>query len=71
MVGSCSVKALTESAASPNVTAADNLVENYPGFVTMTGSELGDRLVEQAMAQGAEFELDKYYFFSAGNFCAP
>ncbi len=34
-------------------------VENYPGFVTMTGSELGDRLVEQAMAQGAEFELDK------------
>lgn len=34
-------------------------VENYPGFVTMTGSELGDRLVEQAMAQGAEFELDR------------
>lgn len=34
-------------------------VENYPGFVTMTGSELGDRLMDQAMAQGAELELDK------------
>ena len=33
-------------------------VENYPGFVTMTGSELGDRLMEQVMAQGAELELD-------------
>ncbi len=33
-------------------------VENYPGFVTMTGSELGDRLIEQVMAQGAELELD-------------
>lgn len=33
-------------------------VENYPGFITMTGSELGDKLIDQAMAQGAELELD-------------
>lgn len=33
-------------------------VENYPGFVTMTGSELGDRLIDQVMTQGAELELD-------------
>lgn len=33
-------------------------VENYPGFVTMTGSELGDKLIDQTMTQGAELELD-------------
>lgn len=33
-------------------------VENYPGFVSMSGSELGDRLMEQVMAQGADLELD-------------
>lgn len=33
-------------------------VENYPGFITMTGSELGDKLIDQAMTQGAELELD-------------
>lgn len=33
-------------------------VENYPGFITMTGSELGERLVDQAMAQGADLEVD-------------
>ena len=33
-------------------------VENYPGFVTMTGSELGDKLIDQVMTQGAELELD-------------
>lgn len=33
-------------------------VENYPGFVEASGSELGDKFLEQAMAQGAEIELD-------------
>ena len=33
-------------------------VENYPGFVSMSGSELGEKLLEQALAQGAEIELD-------------
>ncbi len=33
-------------------------VENYPGFVEASGSELGERFLEQALAQGAEIELD-------------
>ena len=34
-------------------------VENFPGFVSVTGAELGDKLLEQAMEQGAEAELDE------------
>ena len=34
-------------------------VENFPGFVSISGTELGDRLLEQAMEQGAEVELDE------------
>lgn len=34
-------------------------VENFPGFVSVTGTELGDRFLEQAMEQGAEAELDE------------
>ncbi len=34
-------------------------VENFPGFVSVSGTELGDRLLEQAMDQGAEVELDE------------
>ncbi|MBO4914679.1 MAG: FAD-dependent oxidoreductase [Oscillospiraceae bacterium] len=34
-------------------------VENFPGFPSITGAELGDRLLEQAMAQGAEVELEE------------
>lgn len=34
-------------------------VENFPGFVSVSGVEFGDRLLEQAMEQGAEVELDK------------
>jgi len=34
-------------------------VENFPGFVSVTGAELGDKLLEQAMEQGAEVELDE------------
>ncbi|MBQ7695351.1 MAG: thioredoxin-disulfide reductase [Lentisphaeria bacterium] len=33
-------------------------VENYPGFNEISGSELGEKLVEQALALGAEVELD-------------
>ena len=33
-------------------------VENYPGFLSMSGSELGEKLFEQVLAQGAEIELD-------------
>ena len=34
-------------------------VENFPGFVSISGAELGDRFMEQAMEQGAEVELDE------------
>ena len=34
-------------------------VENFPGFLSISGTELGDRLLEQAMEQGAEVELDE------------
>jgi len=33
-------------------------VENYPGFAEASGSEIGDKFLEQAMLQGAEIELD-------------
>ena len=33
-------------------------VENFPGFLSIGGTELGDKLLEQAMEQGAEVELD-------------
>ena len=34
-------------------------IENYPGFLSVSGSELADSLVEQALAQGAEVELEE------------
>ena len=34
-------------------------VENYPSIPSVSGTELGDRLMAQAEAQGAEFELDE------------
>jgi thioredoxin reductase (NADPH) len=33
-------------------------VENYPGFSEISGNEFADRLIEQALALGAEIELD-------------
>ena len=33
-------------------------VENYPGFISMSGAELGEKLLEQVIALGAEIELD-------------
>ena len=34
-------------------------IENYPGFVSVSGAELADALVEQALSQGAEVELEE------------
>lgn len=34
-------------------------IENYPGFIEMSGNEFADKLLEQVMAQGAEIELDE------------
>ena len=33
-------------------------VENYPGFISLSGSELGEKLFEQALALGTDIELD-------------
>ena len=33
-------------------------VENYPGFASISGSELADYMVEQALTQGAEVEVE-------------
>lgn len=33
-------------------------VENYPGFLEISGNELADRLIEQVFSQGGEIELD-------------
>jgi thioredoxin reductase (NADPH) len=32
-------------------------IENYPGFTALTGNELADKMVEQALNLGAEIEL--------------
>lgn len=34
-------------------------IENYPGYEEISGNELADKLFEQAVAQGAEFELEE------------
>ncbi len=35
------------------------LVENYPGFSQASGNEIAEKMLEQAMNQGADVELDK------------
>lgn len=34
------------------------MVENYPGFLSASGNEIAERIVEQVLAQGAEVEMD-------------
>ena len=45
-------------------------VENYPGFIEMSGNEFADKLLEQVMAQGAKIELDEVTSITgdAGNY---
>lgn len=33
-------------------------IENYPGFIRMSGVEFADKLVEQLLAQGADIEME-------------
>ena len=33
-------------------------IENVPGFVSISGAELADKLVEQALSQGADIEME-------------
>ena len=34
-------------------------VENFPGYLALSGSEIGEKLVDQALHHGAEIELDE------------
>ncbi len=49
---------LLEKAAFGGQITVSPKVENYPGFDAVSGSELADHFVEQALAQGAEVELE-------------
>lgn len=42
-------------------------VENFPGFMSISGAEIGDKMLEQAMAQGAEAELEELLSVTEGN----
>ena len=44
-------------------------VENFPGFASVSGTELGDLMTNQAMEQGAEVELDEVCAVSNGEDC--
>lgn len=41
-------------------------VENIPGFTSLSGTEFADRLVEQAIYQGAEFEVAEAVSIAGG-----
>ncbi|MBQ8743401.1 MAG: FAD-dependent oxidoreductase [Clostridia bacterium] len=41
-------------------------VENYPGFLEMSGNQFAERLIDQALAQGAEIDLDRAISISEG-----
>ena len=34
------------------------LIENYPGFAAMSGNEFAERLIDQALSQGADIEME-------------
>ena len=44
-------------------------VENFPGFASVSGSELGDLMTNQAMDQGAEVELEEVTAVREGEGC--
>lgn len=53
-----SVLVLEKAALGGQITWSPK-VENFPSVVSVSGTELGDRMAEQAMAQGAEIELEE------------
>lgn len=53
-----SVLVIEKSAFGGQITHSPR-VENYPGFVEISGSELGEKLLDGAMAQGADIEFDE------------
>ena len=55
--GGKSVLIIEKSAFGGQITLSP-LLENYPGFSAISGSEFADKLVEQVLALGADVELD-------------
>ena len=42
-------------------------IENYPGYMQMSGNEFADKLIEQVLAQGVTVELDEAVEIRDGN----
>ena len=53
-----SVLVIEKSAFGGQITHSPR-VENYPGFVEISGTELGEKLLDGAIAQGADIEFDE------------
>ena len=53
-----SVLVLEKAALGGQITWSPK-VENFPSVVSISGTDLGDRMAEQAMAQGAEVEIEE------------
>ena len=69
-----SVLVIEKAAFGGQITRSSN-VENFPGYISVSGAQIGDMLLEQAMNQGAEVELEEVVSVSAAGeektvFCA-
>ena len=53
-----SVKILEKGSFGGQMTFSPK-IENYPGFTQISGAELADLLVEQALAQGADIDVEE------------
>lgn len=53
-----SVKVLEKGSFGGQITYSPK-IENYPGFTQISGAELADMLVEQALAQGADIDIEE------------
>ena len=53
-----SVLVIEKAAFGGQITRSSN-VENFPGYISVSGAQIGDMLLEQAMNQGAEVELEE------------
>ena len=59
-----SVLVIEKAAFGGQITRSTN-VENFPGYISVSGAQIGDMLLEQAMNQGAEVELEEVVSVSA------
>lgn len=57
---------IIERAAFGGQMAISPKVENYPGFASVSGAELADKMLDQAMSLGAELELGEVTGIESG-----